>query len=475
MLTDYLFKTLQYHRTLINKNYTYKDLFKLSTFYKNQFEQLGIRKNDRIMIESKKSLDFIAALVAGWQTRAIMVPVYDYRPVIDKMKPSLVIKNNLDFISLNQKPVENKDDIALILFTSGTSGTSKAVALSHENIISNLEMIHELYQGEITCSDHSFSILPWHHCYGLVCELLYMIHSGASMTISDKLNLKEIKKADPTLLFTVPKMIEKIYKSNIHLVPTSYLKNKVLWGNKLRMLSIGGSKCSKTHLDFLTNDMKIRAYQGYGMTELSPMIALNSPSHNRIGSVGKPLRGINVLFSNEKEMLVKSPSLMLGYIESIDETIEIKKPMDKDGWFHTGDKGYMDNDGFIYIDGRLNSDYKLVNGKFVFPEYVEDLILSNFSNIEQALLFPNQDHTENILLLYASKYTQHKHMAIMIQSFLNERIQLYELPSKICFLKEPMTIENNLISLKMEVKRKYIQNLYYQNKLQFSMVVSQHF
>jgi long-chain acyl-CoA synthetase len=368
-------------------------------------------------------------------------------------------------IKISQPKIYDQNNIALILFTSGSTAHPKAVSLSHENIFSNLQMIDHLYTNNIDMYDRSYSVLPWYHCYGLVCELLYLSSKGGQIipALNIKNILSEMRKTQPTLLFTVPKMIEKIYKSPIQNVPTYYLRNKLIWGNDLRMISVGGSSCPIEYLNFIKNTFNIDIFQGYGLTETSPMISLNSPKENKIGSVGKPLKKVQIKFSDQNEILIKSPSLMKGYINNIDKNFDISLLLDQKGWYPTGDKGYMDKNGYLFINGRLKNEYKLLNGKYIMPTFIENIIISQIKEIEQALLIPSQNYDKNILLIYSNNID--KQLNNKIYKILSEKIDKYELPSQIHFLQEPFSLENNQLSLKMEIKRQYVIELFYKKKL----------
>jgi long-chain acyl-CoA synthetase len=360
----------------------------------------------------------------------------------------------------------------VILFTSGSTNDPKGVILTHKNIMSNLEMIDKLYNKHITENDTSYSLLPWNHCYGLVCELFYLMKKGGSFFISGQdiktpqEKLKDLKLKSPTLIYTVPKMLETIYRKRVNLVdyciPTQ-VKKKLVFGNNIRMISVGGSKCNPELIEYFKNNYDIPVYQGYGMTETSPMISLNSVENNNIKSVGKPLLGIDIKFSNKNEILVKGDNLMLGYLDNINnDIIETCKPFE-DNYFNTGDTGYLDNENYLYINGRTKSAYKLSNGKFINPSYIES-ILGISSYIDQIFVY-GEGCNNNKCLIYISEETKKKIKSDLNTFILNEiriiakdKLEPYEIPKEIKILEEPLSITNGCLSNKLDYKREFIIN-----------------
>jgi long-chain acyl-CoA synthetase len=371
---------------------------------------------------------------------------------------------------------------AMILFTSGSTAEPKGVVLTHKNITQNLDMIGTLYEDrDVSCHDVSFSILPWYHCYGLVCELLFLMTRGAHIHIPYNAHnpVPEMKWIRPTLLFTVPKMLERLYKSEWNaLIPASVFRHFV-WGNRLRMMSVGGSHCPAHIVEFFQDRYHTPIYEGYGMTEFSPMIALNGTCEDqyRIGSVGKPLKGVEArIFNSTGEVQVRSPSLMKGYLSSIDPiTRQISThPLGlvEGTWFPTGDKGRIDDKGFLYVTGRLKSEYKLSNGKFVNPGHIESCILES-TMIDQALVMADPEtNASNIALVFLTPSKKHQ---LQQQLLLLEEVKKcchrrglmhYEIPIKIFVLKEPFSVENGLLSMKMEPRRHEIASRWIKGEIE---------
>lgn len=458
--------TMERHpNRLVTNSTSYKSLYKLSTHYSNILS--GISKKP-VCIHVDKSVDWIAMMIGIWKTNNIVVPLpinnaQLTKHIIEQIKPAYIFQRHdknhkVQKCSLIQPDIDdNEDDPALILYTSGSTSLPKGVVLSHKNINSNLEMIHERYQGDIDCYDKSFSILPWTHCYGLVCELLYLMKNGGQVIIPTSKEPKEIfsemKWKSPTLFFTVPKILEKIYRNDKPWVPR-FIKRNFVFGNNLRMMSVGGSLCHHNIIEFIEHSYKVPVYQGYGMTECSPMISLNSVKENTVGSVGKVLSGIQYKESDEGSLMVKGDNVMLGYLSRItEEGLELRKPVD--GWFDTGDNVYFSKN-HLYVKGRIGRCYKLSNGLYVDPEHLET-ILTTSPIIEQIVIF-GEGQPYNTAVVYSSTKDETTIFLEMKKILEKNFVQTYEVPKKIILLEKPLS--GNLLTQKLEPKRSLIQEMY---------------
>jgi long-chain acyl-CoA synthetase len=466
-LSSLLLKSIikNHTRPCINQ-FNYSNLWNRIQHHSQTLKTAGIQPKDRIVIQTNiKTIDHVAMMIAAWDSNAVVASLSanPHPSIIPKIKPTLTMDSFGSIHShenLVQKNIKNnihdEQDPCLILFTSGSTADPKGVVLSHKNIVSNLQMIQTLYNDNISTKDRSFSILPWHHCYGLVCELLYMIKNGAHIAVpkNSQNPIPELKWSRPTLLFTVPKMLERIQKSSWNTKYTSSMLKYYLFGDQLRMMSVGGSNCSAAIIEHFNERFQIPIYQGFGMTETSPMISLNSPNAQKIGSVGKPLNNVNIKIDYDEQILVQSPSLMLGYLDEIDHKNIIKTWLpNNQGWFPTGDKGYMDNEGYLFIKGRIKHEYKLSNGKYVNPSYLESLLLSSPS-FDQVLVIPSDNMDYNVCLLY-TKLSNNQ--AIQeVDKICQGKIEKYEIPRKVFLLKAPFSVDNGLLSIKLEPKRQEI-------------------
>lgn len=467
---------LRFSKNKCIDNYTYKDMHELTKYYVDRFKDM--RAYDRVCVAAPKSAEWVAMMTAVWQKKGIWIPLPALEErFLQKCKPNFTVEGKaLDFKQCLASPMKITDSIpsnemATILFTSGSTNEPKGVVLSHHSLKTNLAMIDRLYSNSIREKDVSFSLLPWYHCYGLVCELLYLLGKGSQILIpkhqDDPLKMfREIRSNHPTLLYTVPKILDRVQKNDIKYIPR-VLKKRILWGDRLRMMSVGGSVCDPATLDFIRDTYRIDVLQGYGMTECCPMIALNSLDANKQGSVGKPLHGIEIKIDENNEVIVSTPSFMKGYLVEVNEANHhISTTSQSNDWFATGDKGFLDAEGYLYVRGRLKNEYKLSNGKFVDPEYLEKLVLSASTIISQILLFPSKDYEYNVCLVYPSSTSPTPTMIVdEIKTILQNKGKRYEIPRRFHIMREPFSQKNQLLSLKLEPRREIIIDRFYQNRI----------
>lgn len=296
-----------------------------------------------------------------------------------------------------------EDDLLTIIYTSGTTGSSKGVMLTHKNIIYNV------YQGRevqaITENDSFLSILPLSHTYENTVGMIFATVAGAATYYLEKLPtpsvlLPAMKKIQPEFMLTVPLIIEKIYKNKVlpginskFLTRWAYktpigrrLLNKVAgkkiyetFGNKLIFFGIGGSKLDPVVEQFLL-DSKFPYSIGYGMTETSPLIAGAGVGKTKLGSTGEPVKGVKIRIAKENpndidgEIQVTGDNVMQGYFKNPNAT---KEAFTEDGWLRTGDLGFIDKKGYIYIKGRIKTMLVGASGENIYPEEIESVINKN--------------------------------------------------------------------------------------------------
>ncbi len=309
------------------------------------------------------------------------------------------------------------EDVATIIFTSGTTGKSKGVMLTQDNLASNVISVdYTSDPGTVM-----LSVLPIHHAFCLVMDWLKGFSLGATVCINDSLlhMIKNMSVFKPDVMLMVPLMIETIYKrlsAADPAVPKQVLAEKVFGGN-LKVIFSGGAHLDPYYIDKFA-EYGVGIYEGYGMSECSPVISNNMPAEYKIGSIGKPLCNAEIKFEND-EILVRGSSVMKGYYQMPEETAEALK----DGWLHTGDKGYIDEDGFLFINGRVKNLIILSNGENISPEEIEnklglnplvgEVIVTGENNGLTARIYPDQD-------VVAAKGLGEAEVQAGLQAFLDE-------------------------------------------------------
>lgn len=315
-----------------------------------------------------------------------------------------LLRTSATFEAINPDP----NDIASLIYTSGTTGQPKGVMLTHRNISANVNSCMEFLP--MTPEDRSLSFLPWAHVFGQTAELHMFMATGASMALAESVdkiipNLAEVR---PTVLVSVPRIFNRIYTAvqaqiaqkpgfirqmvksalatrqkeqngesigfgeRMILKATDALvfsKVRGRFGGRLRYAVSGGAALSPDVAQFV-DGLGISVYEGYGLTETAPVLAVNRPGYHRIGTVGQPIPGVRIVIDPEGEIIAYGDNIMKGYYKKPDETAAV---MTEDGGFRTGDMGKLE-DGFLRITGRIKEQYKLENGKYVVPTPLEEQV-----------------------------------------------------------------------------------------------------
>ena len=292
----------------------------------------------------------------------------------------------------------DEESIATIIFTSGTTGKSKGVMLTQKNLSSNVEAVQ--YTVDPGCV--LMSVLPIHHAFCLVMDWLKGFSLGAVVCVNDSFlhMVRNMGIYKPEVMLMVPLMIETIYKklsAASPLIPKKVVAKKA-FGGSLRIIFTGGAHLDPFYIDKF-REYGIDIYEGYGMSECSPVITSNTPSDHRPGSIGRPLPNVEIKFE-DGEILVRGSSVMKGYYKMPRET---EKTL-KDGWLHTGDKGYIDENGFLFINGRVKNLIILSNGENISPEeienklalspYIGEVIVTGENNGLTARIYPEREAVE---------------------------------------------------------------------------------
>lgn len=340
---------------------------------------------------------------------------YDDIHTLKEEGQKLLEEGNKEYISA--KIDENAMNI--LLFTSGTTSKSKAVMLSQKNIASNVYAMQRV--EDIRSTDSNLAFLPMHHIFGSTC-LIVMLACGVRTSFPDGLRYvaQNLKEYEVSLFVGVPLLVEAIYNKVVKEIDkqgkTKLIKNAIRvsnfllklhidirrklfkpiidqLGGKMRFVISGGAPLDpKIQKGFI--DLGINVAQGYGLTETSPVIAAENMYKSRTGSIGVPMENVTVEIVNKDdngigELRAKGPNVMLGYYENDEETNKVLK----DGWFYTGDLGYIDKDGFIFITGRQKNMIVLKNGKKIFPEEIETLV-NRIDLVEECMVFGMPDEVD---------------------------------------------------------------------------------
>lgn len=377
----------------------------------NEFHSLIKRSEAEVLIYENKYEEFVQAEKnnSNSSIRTYINMDVDLSKCYDEGK---VIYNRKN--SPYKKVKIANDKMRFMLFTSGTTSTSKCVMLSHRNICSDIEEITKTL--DIEKEDTMLSFLPIHHTFECTAGFLYPVSRGAKIAICEGLRhiADNLKEFETTAMICVPAVFEAMYKKvwksikdgkketqvkaglqaskimlkvGIDIRKTLFKQIHEKFGDKLRFFVSGAAAINPEVVQGF-NDFGIPLYQGYGLTETSPVIGTENATHKRKGSVGIPFKNIDIKIDKPDEegigeIIVKSPMVMLGYYEDEEATKEVLSH----GWFKTGDLGRIDKDGYLYITGRKKDVIVLKNGKNVFPEELESLINNNIECLKESIVY----------------------------------------------------------------------------------------
>ena len=382
----------------------------------------------------------------------------------------------LKFVGIYPDEVEEENP-ALILYTSGTTGHSKGVVLTHKNVVSNA--IDTLKIVDVKPEDRLLSILPLFHTIESTLGLVTPILAGASITYLNKpptaaVLLPALSKIKPTVILAVPLIIEKIYKLKVlpeinkkiilrSLYKIPYIRKKLnkiagkklkqTFGGELKMLCLGGAPLS-ADVELFLKEAEFPYAVGYGLTETSPLVTGTNPKEVRFRSTGKPLPTVKVKIDNpdpitgEGEILIKGPNVMKGYYKDPERT---KNTFTDDGWFKSGDLGLIDKDGYLFIKGRLKNVIIGSNGKNIYPEEIESIINESKYVLESlvherngqliARVYLNYDEIDNEFKIQKLSDSSAREIINKILSDLlnqvNERVNTFSRLSKMIEQREP--------------------------------------
>ncbi|CAB9507500.1 7a-methyl-1,5-dioxo-octahydro-1H-inden-4-yl [Seminavis robusta] len=430
------------------------------------------------------------------------------------------------------------DDLASLIYTSGTTGKPKGVELTHNNISTNVigaaRTMVENPHDFINPHDRSLAFLPWAHSYGQTCELWLGIAHGCSAGICRGVPfiLEDLQHVKPSALFAVPTLYKKVYDGVNNVMETAnprrkYLMQRALelgsknaayqqgrgpalgfmenltfkaldsivlskirarFGGNLKHAFVAGAACPAEVIKFM-DSLGIMVLEGYGLTETSPIITINSPEQRFVGAVGRPIGDVKVHIMGDDgkelgpgqdgEICCTGPNIMKGYYNNPEATNEVISvaPDGVSRMFHTGDMGQFTEDGFVKVTGRIKEQYKLENGKYVVPTPIEEAIGMSRFITQVVLVGANRPH--NVVLIVPEWEALRTEFQVSpevteeelanderVKELIDAEIQMscynlkkFEIPTKFAFVS-PFTVANDMLTPKMSIRRHKVQETY---------------
>jgi long-chain acyl-CoA synthetase len=409
--------------------------------------------------------------------------------------------------------------LASLIYTSGTTGEPKGVMLTHNNFCSNVHGVGNDFEIN-PAEDVALSFLPLAHIYGRTVDYIY-IFQGAPLAYVESVEAvaQALLEVRPTVTAAVPRVFEKIYARLVEQGSRNtgikrmlfdwamrvaeraalwrangaaaslglklqwkladalvYKKIRLGTGGRLRLICSGGAPLSKDLAEFFWT-VGIPIYQGYGLTETSPIVSSNYPA-NRFGSSGKPIEDVQVRIAEDGEILVKGPCVMQGYYKDPEATREV---LTEDGWFSTGDIGYVDKDNYLFITDRKKDLIKTAAGKFVAPQPIENalktspyilnaMVIGDRRKFIVALIVPNPVTVAARLADQGIKFASNEEMAAhpAVRALIDAEVKRltvhlaqYETIKRFALLPEDFTFDNGSLTFTLKLKRRVVEQHYH--------------
>lgn len=406
------------------------------------------------------------------------------------------------------------DDVATLIYTSGTTGVPKGVLLTHGNMTSNLTC--SLGGFDLGVGDISLSFLPLSHITARHVDLAVLFRGASLAYVGFVEQLTQaLKEVRPTFLVGVPRVYEKVHASveeKAKHFPASWLypwalrvgeknlkevlagvtprslswklANKLVYskiragmGGRVRVFISGGAPLGRDLAQWYAT-MGIRLHEGYGLTETSPVIAVNTPRAHKLGTVGKPLSNVEVRIADDGEILVRGPSIFKGYWKNSEETANAFT----DSWFKTGDIGSLDEDGFLSVTDRKKDLIKTSGGKFIAPQPLENslkhnaliaeaVVIGEKRKFPAVLIVPNfrllddWAHTNQVPFSGHQELVLHPKVQTLYEGIveaLNHNLARFERLKKVILLPEEFTVADGTLTASMKLRRRVVEDRYHE-------------
>ncbi|MBM4361673.1 MAG: long-chain fatty acid--CoA ligase [Deltaproteobacteria bacterium] len=542
---------------------TYDEFRKDVDRFQSALAQLGVGRGDRVGIVGQNSVEWAITAYAAATRGAAFVPLYEeqgpaeWEYILRDAAPRVVVAANRathdQLVTLRPRlpsvecvlgigladtdpasfrshlvrgganpaagVLPRPEDLATILYTSGTTGVPKGVELTHQNLCSNVAALTGLFP--YGPDERSLAFLPWAHSFGQTAELHALLSIGASLAINDAPDrlLENLEKVRPTVLYAVPRVFHRIHDGvaqDLRAVPAAlravyetglaaaarrargeslglpgraalaaadrlvFSRIRARLGGRLRWV-VSGSAALPLHIAALIDAIGVPVYEGYGLTETSPVATTNRPGARRLGTVGQAIPGVRIELlaaaeptDGSGEIVVHGPNVMRGYHGLPDETARV---LTAEGGLRTGDLGRLDAEGYLTITGRLKELYKLENGRYVAPAPLEDALRASpyFANV----MLHGENRPWNVAILVLNdaavrawaadaglsigELATDDHVQALVDRELrrlSEPFKAFERPEGFVIAREPFTVENGTLTPTLKVKRSRVVERY---------------
>lgn len=492
-----------------DREYSYKELLTGIKYYSTL---LDIKKDSKVVVYVENRPEIIQSFFSVWEKQGIAI-VLDagYTPeqllyVFNDAEPEYIYATNknyknavaakemygkdIEIINIDDivvpkefRPdnyelnVDNVEDTAVILYTSGTTGNPKGVMLSYKNLLSNVNAIKAINLVDET--DRVLAILPYHHVFPLNINLLMTMYFGTLVVILDELSSEALRHAlreyKISVIIGVPRVWEMLHKAIMNKINSSWITKKIFkicqsinskalsrlvfkkvyneLGGSLRVMASGGAKLDpEVSRDYLT--LGLPMIEGYGLTETSPIIAFNKPTNVKAGTVGEIIPDVEVKIAEDGEILVKGANVMKGYYNNPTATKEV---IDENGFFHTGDLGKFDGDHLVIV-GRKKEMIVLSNGKNINPADIENEIMKGTDLIKEIAVMEYNNHL--MAVVYPDfDLIKHRNITNIKESLKWEIIDKYNVTApKYRKILEVKIVKNELPKTKLGKVRRFMLN-----------------